>query len=202
MRPSRCRDLTRDLAVLILAVAVCRSPAFAGGPKSKPAPPEPTTVKTFKEMGYGATEDLAKRDALEKLRDDLNNWLADHHPEITYSPSMRELEVMSQFESPEPFKSPLKEKVQNERDPIAMLQIPLTAKLTNINLDYFERQTRHQLAEHRQSLLARGLAGAVALLLVGTGYLRLEEKVGRHKLKLGLVAAGVIGLVGLTLLVM
>jgi hypothetical protein len=36
--------------------------------------------------------------------------------------------------------------------------------------------------------------------VLATGYLRLEEKVGRQKRKLGLVAVGLIGLVGLTLL--
>jgi hypothetical protein len=201
MRPSRCCCSCRDLAVLLLAVAVCRSPAFAGGPKPKgPAKPV-TTVKTIEVMGYGVSEEMAKRDALKKLRDDLGVWMQERYPQITYSPSMSELEAMSEFGSPEPYKRPKKElPIEDELDRQPMLQVSLKADLTNFRLESFDRQSRLQLSEHRQSQLARGLAIAVAGLLVGTGYLRLEEKVGKHKL--GLVALGLLGLVGLALLVM
>jgi len=200
MRPSRCRCPGRDLAVLLLAVAVCRSPAFAGGPKPKPAPKPVTTVRTFEEKGYAVSEDMARRDALDKLRLDVGNWLADNHPEITYTPSMAELESISEFGPPEPYKRPRGEDLPEdamERQP--MVQVALKAELTNVRLSDFMKQTRLLMTEQRQSVLARGLAGAVALLLVGSGYLRLEEKVGRHRRKLGMVAVGVLGLVGLTL---
>jgi hypothetical protein len=198
MRPSRCRCQARDLAVLILALAVCRSPAFADPPKRKAVSPKaPEVVKRFDAEGKGVTEEYARAGALDDLRAKIESWLEKKHPEIAYSPSTAELEAMSQFGPPEDWKNPDPEgkPALNE----VKVAVKLNAELTDANLREFSKKSRQQLAEHRQSLLARGLIGAVGLLVVGTGYLRLEEKISRHKVKLGLLAAGVLGLVGLTL---
>jgi hypothetical protein len=214
MRPS----LSRDLAVLLLAVAVCRSPALAHGPRPKPAPRQPVSVKKFEEEGYGVTERLAKADALDNLRNAVLAWLASNRPDITYMPSQADLEGMVRGFSPaEPRRADQRPKVAAEErghdnpddpakhDPVRegldrMLVISVQAELTDQDLRLFEEKTRYQLSQHRQAWLARGLAGAVALLAVTTGYLRLEEKVGRHKRKLGVAAATILGLAGLALL--
>jgi hypothetical protein len=201
MRPSRCRCQARDLAVLILALAVCRSPAFADPPKRKAVAPKPVTKYPLEPVrGRGVDEESARTDALNRLRVDVEDWLKENRPDIIYSPSMVELQAMSQFDPPEEWKNPDPEgKPELDR---VKVEVKLHAELTDADVREFSRKSRQHLAEHRQSLLARGLIGAVGLLVVGTGYLRLEEKVGRHKVKLGLVAAGILGLVGLTLLVL
>jgi hypothetical protein len=208
MRPSRCRCQGRDLAVLMLALAICRSPAFAGGPAKpkavSPKPPQaakaPHVVEPFNAEGRGVTEEYARASAVDDLRGKIDVYLKEHYPDITYSPSTAELQAMSQFGPPEPWENPDPQgKPELNR---VKVEVKLHAELTDAHLKEFSSKSRQLLAEHRQNLLARGLAGAVALLVVGTGYLRLEEKLGRHKVKLGLVAVGVLGLVGLTLLVL
>jgi hypothetical protein len=188
-------SLFRELAILVLALAVCRSPAFAERTRAKPLHRPEVALKGFEEEGYGVTNELARRDALEKLSADVIAWLGVNHPEITYTPTPADVESMArEYTEPEPW-SPKKNSELTE----PMVVVKLKAELTNSHLQTFEAQTLYQVAQHRQYIMARGLAGAFALLAVGTGYLRLEEKMGRHKRKLG-VAVGLLGLVGLTVL--
>jgi hypothetical protein len=196
MRPS----WNRDLAALILMLAVCRSPAFAERVRAKPVQKPATVVKTFEETGYGVNEDLARSLALEKLVVDVNAWLLSEHPEIGYTPTKAEIEGMIQsYSEPRPYERK-KDASLRELDENPQVIVTLKADLKSTDLSSYEAQTRNQLSSQRQALLARGLTGAVALLAVGTGYLKLEEKVGRHKKKLGAVAIGLLGVVGLGLL--
>jgi hypothetical protein len=214
MRPS----WFRDLAVVVLAVAVSRSPALAGRVLPKPVHRPDATVKTFTEEGYGVNEELARKHALGKLYSDVADWLATEHPEITYTPTQGEIDAMvREFTPPEAWTPPKKADARDaDKEDLAddkqtakkkelleeqhMVVVRLTAELTNNDLAAFQAETRSQLSQHRQAILARGLGGAFALVAVGTGYLRLEEKMGRHKRKLGVAAIGLLGLVGLALL--
>ena len=56
MRPS----WHRDLAALILLLAVCRSPAFAERVRPKPVQKPATVVKTFEESAYGGDKEMAR----------------------------------------------------------------------------------------------------------------------------------------------
>ena len=194
MRPS----WHRDLAALILLLAVCRSPAFAERVRPKPVQKPATVVKTFEESAYGGDKEMARSLAAAKLLVDVNGWLLAEHPEITYSPIQSDVEGLIRHVS-EP--RPVTLKKGAGVDLPEQVEVTLTAELTTSDLARYETHSRNQLSQYRQGLLARGLAGAVALLAVGTGYLKLEEKVGRHKKKLGMAAIGLLGLVGLTWLV-
>jgi hypothetical protein len=199
MRPS----VSRDLAVLVLAVAVCRAPALAGGGAKVKSSPGSAAAVSFEETGYGVTEILAKKHALEKLRVDVNDWLLDHHPDLAdlHLLSQGELEGMvRKYGDAQPFKRPANKDGPDELDDAQMVQITLKAELTKSDLGALKDQARQHVAQRRQGQLGRGLLGAIAILAVGTGYLRLEEKVGRHKRKLGVAALGILGLVGLTYL--
>jgi hypothetical protein len=196
MRPS----WHRDLAALILLLAVCRSPAFADRVRAKPVHKPAAPVQEFKAEGYGLNEALAKKNALESLTEKVTDFLIKNHPEITYTPGVPDIEGMVRDTSaPEPWTPPEGSDLQAlEKGP--WMKVEVKAELTTADLQQFQAHTRNQLSSQRQALLARGLTGAVALLAVGTGYLKLEEKVGRHKKKLGAVAIGLLGVVGLGLL--
>jgi hypothetical protein len=194
--------LSSDLALLILAVAVCRSPALAGDPKAKakavPVPAAP--VKTWEVRGFGVTEADARQNGLESVQKEVKAWLSTHRPEITYSPGVADVESMVREISPAiPRERPNNDEIDVLKGEM-LLEVTLKAELSQRDLASFEDQTRQQLAQYRQTLFGKGLVGAVGLLVVATGYLRLEEKVGRHKRKLGLAAVGILGLVGLALL--
>jgi hypothetical protein len=196
MRPS----WNRDLVALILLLAVFRSPAFADKARPKPVPKPATVVKTFEETAYGVNADLARRLALEKLVVDVNAWLLAEHPEIGYRPTRDDIEGMDRsYSEPRPYERK-KDADLPELDDNPQVVVTLKAVLKSTDLSGYEANARNQLSQHRQALLARGLTGAVALLAVGTGYFKLEEKVGRHKKKLGAAAVSVLGLVGLALL--
>lgn len=199
MRPSQFRIAV----VLLLAAAVFRPTVWAGGPRNartvvaaRPVPRQavpPRVIDSWEEKGYGETESYARKDALSKLRDDLSAWLASNRPDLVVSPPASYVEnnmvrQAGETEEKELPKSGLQQVVRLKLD------------LTDNDLAYLSKLTTEQVAQHRQSLLARGLAGTVGLLVLTTGYLRLEEKVSRSKRKVGLVAAGLLGLVGLTLL--
>jgi hypothetical protein len=196
MRPSLCRDL----ALLMLVAVVVRSPAFGGAPKPTRAT---RSVKSWDVKGVGVTEADARKNAMESLRVYVTDWLITYHPEITYSPSQAEIEALVREPSSiQPLERSNKGDL-NELDQVQVLELSLKGELTDTDLRFFGDQSRHQLAAQRQGLFARGLAGAVGLLVVATGYLRLEEKVGRHKRKLGLAAVALlgVGVVGLTMLI-
>ncbi len=198
MRPSVCRGL----AVLILVAAAVRSPAFGRPPRKPPVPHAPVVLAKWEETGYGVVAAEARQDALRKINDRLVQWLDEHRPDVTCRPGLADLEAMVRnVTEPEPSKLPdsgKKDAVEELKKNV--LQVQVTAELTDNDLRTLEERTRLVVAEHRQGLMARGLAGVVGLLIVGTGYLRLEEKLGRHKRKIGLVAAGVVGLAALALL--
>jgi hypothetical protein len=201
MRPS----FSRDLVMLILAVAICRSTAL-GGPKAKrPAGQSPeegdaSVVKRLEEKGYGLTDSLARANALESLRGEVANWLSTAHPEIAYTPTVADMGKLGlEFTAAEPWQRP------NDNLPAGLkeeqvLEVTLKAEMTAGNVAYFARQARTQVTHQRQGILARGLTGAVGLLVVATGYLRLHEKAGRHRRKLDVAAVAAVALVGLALL--
>jgi hypothetical protein len=206
MRPSQFRIAV----VLLLAAAVCRSHVCAGGPRVKPVPARPVAVparavpvpvkpvaprvlESWEEKGYADTETDARKDAVKKLLLDLNGWLASNRPDLVVPPP----------------KSYVEGKMVRQNGEVEELELPksgtqqvvrLKLELTESDLDFLTRLTTEHLAQQRQGLFARGLAGAVGLLVLATGYLRLEEKVSKSKRKVGLVAAGLLGLAGLTVL--
>ncbi len=188
MRPSLCRALA-----LFLVAAALRAPAFAGGPKGKPAARRApsVTVFTFEEKGFGVTKEDAKNDALEKLKADIRVWLEANRPDITCAPSDKMVRDMK------PEIGDAKDSRLPQTD-VEGFEVPLKADLTTADLSELESRTRQQLATQRQGLLARGLGGAVVLLLVATGYLRLAERMpARYKRRIGWLTAGVLGLAGL-----
>jgi hypothetical protein len=157
---------------------------------------------TWEEPGFGVTEADARKNALESLQTKVRDWLTTNYPEITYSPVLTDVEKMVIEFSPTKVSESKEDRTKEARDGQPMLELKLRAELKKSQLDDFQHRTKQELARHRQGFLAKGLIGAVGLLVVATGYLRLEEKVGRHKGKLGIAAVGLLGLVGLALLVL
>jgi hypothetical protein len=200
MRPSQFQIVV----ALLLAAAAARSPVFAGGPKAKPvpvpvrhvAPPQPVppkVIESWEEKGYGDSVRDARKAALDKLYEDLSLWLDTNRADLTVKPLMAYVESKMVREVGEPVAQELPVSGRKE-------VVTLKLELTEPDVAYLVKLTAAQVAQQRQGLLARGLAGAVGVLVLATGYLRLEEKVGRQKRKLGLVAVALIGLAGLTLL--
>jgi hypothetical protein len=189
-----------DLVALILLLAVFRSPAFAERVRAKPVQKPATVIHTFEEIGYGVDKEMARKHALAKLVVDVNGWLLTERPEINYTPSQTEVESMIRDVSEPRPHTRKKEADLQELDKNPQVEVTLTADLKSTDLSAYQAITRNQVSQHRQGLLARGLTGAVALLAVGTGYFKLEERIGRHKKKLGAAAVSLLGLVGLALL--
>jgi hypothetical protein len=165
------------LVVLILIAAyLCVPVSRASRKEAKKPRPAAVLVEDDDRMvvGYGRTADAARDRALDKARDrvvkllekrfDMSDW--EPRPEQLDPDYLVRFGVVQPDGDPEP--GPV---VGDEKGMVARYTVQLTPEY----LREVQRVARLEWVENRHLLLARILAGAVALLLVTAGYLRLEE---------------------------
>jgi hypothetical protein len=154
---------------------------------AKPAPP----LFVSEEVGYGTDENSARKVAWEVAADRVRDYLANEAPDIHWTPTPTQLQARNMARDlGEPF---LDKKTEHFK---ATVKVELTAE----HLQGLREQQRLQVVQQRQRLAGLGLAGAMALLAVVGGYLRLEEKTrGFYTGLLRAAAAAVLALVGVGL---
>ncbi len=179
------RSATLLLVLSVLVAGVLGSSCEAGGKKrpTRPAVPDPT----WEVEGLAKTRDDAEANAVEKARDQVVEYLSERYGDRDWKltpAKLRELNVTRPAAAPEEIDLPLSGRSWKVR---------LTVELTPEALGEIHKLAREQRMVERHRLAARGLAGALALLLVAFGYLRLEDATkGYHTTLLRLAALTVL----------
>jgi hypothetical protein len=175
------------LALLAAAAAGC-SPAtsYAGGrdPRQRPpAPPRAVAVRpeapkapvaTLPVKGYGADPESAEQNAYGAAAVALGQWLAENRPDITgWEPTaeyIRQRDMARADGDPQDV---------DFNPPVggfkSAKEVRLNVEIRPQNLEEMAEIARHARMDQRQAWAGRGLAGAVAVLLVVAGLLHLEE---------------------------
>jgi hypothetical protein len=192
-------------------IAVCLVSALAQAPLSSAATRADNKggrARTLPELvapieGYGETDDDARAQALNNAEDRVLAFLAERRGITKYKPSratLQALNILPEAKDLEVTQIDLKIGPMNR----AIVRLSVTPEqfeklnaLAHQQAVEAETQERQERAEKRQKLAGLGLAGFVALLLVGAGYLRLEEATkGYYTTLLRLAALSLLGGVG------
>lgn len=173
--------------------ALCLIAAGIEASSSEASPrPNPPGAKKFliqeEFQGYGLTQKLAEADALERAC----NWLADH-ANFGWSPSpdyLREKGIIHFVGEPNEKEFEIaKEFAKDGKMKVVTMQLEITGEQARD----IQKQGQNQRMKERQKHSLLGLFGAVALLGVLGGYLRLEEATkGYYTRLLRITAIGVL----------
>jgi hypothetical protein len=154
-------------ALVLLAAVLGTQVAEAGSPRPNrhAAPNHVVFQETF--HGFGATRRDAEDHALRQACEALGGWLATHGG-AGWVPTPEYLRVrqLARFGEPTPQELPKSGHVQ---------EISMQLEVTQAQAAEMQHFARQQRMNQRHWLVARVLAGVVALVLVCGGYLRLEE---------------------------
>jgi hypothetical protein len=175
-----------------LGEARAQAPA-AVQPGERPVPASTEVVV----VGYGRNAESAREVALEKARDKVVALLRKELRDPDWQPQPESVvlpEHLLEVRVVTPKGAAEQRDFGGERGVVARYRIQLTAEY----VAEVERAARTLRQRERQGLLLRGLGGAVVLLLVAAGYLRLEEATrGYYTKLLRLAAVLVVALAGL-----
>jgi hypothetical protein len=145
---------------------------------------------------YGETHDKAKQRAEEKAWEKVCEYLARQEPPIHWRPDVN-------WVTNNLVKGPSPAKLVEMGDLGKAYEQTLTVKVEPKDYQKLVEQDRQELMRQRQLLLARILAGVVALLVAVVGYLRLDEATkGYYTLWLRLGALALVGGVGAALVLL
>jgi len=151
------------------------------------------------EDGYGKSAEDAREVALKKAQDKLEEYLTQNFGRLDWSPvlgprsRLEEWGVLREVTPPEPVELGPGEPAQ---------RVQVRVEITGRYLQEVQKLAREERMQQRHLLLARVLAGLVALLVVVAGYLRLEDLTrGYYTTLLRVAAVGVLLLTGVGLLV-
>ncbi len=154
---------------------------------------------TWEVKRYGETAEDARDLAFTAACDEVASYFRRCVPALgDWAPAQQTLldkNVISLIDAPQlkQIEKPQPERPEGREAFEARVKVEITPK----SLEELSREARHDRMGERQAQLARLLAGAVALLLVVTGYLRLEDATrGYYTTLLRLAALGVVGLIG------
>lgn len=146
---------------------------------------------TWTVKGYGETAGDARERALEKARDSVEEYLVNRYPHIGWRPTIQRLLAENVVKVDDPQQGDFAERQGFE--------VAAHVDLREANLGKLQTevdQAREQAHEHvlfwRHLLVGRILAGLVALFLIVSGYLRLEELTRGYYTTLLRVAAGAV----------
>jgi hypothetical protein len=185
-------------ALALFALLAQAAAADADSPRGKPRHRTATPARIVLEkrfVGYGITEADARQHAVRQACE----WLADNgrlgamlSPEYLRSrglvqpvdPTDEEKETTQKIKLPEPVE-------------VAAVKLEVSKDQYDEMKEELQKVARKQRMEERHWLVARVLAGVVALIVVCGGYLRLEEATrGYYTLLLRAAALLVLGVVG------
>jgi hypothetical protein len=197
MRPCHWLGLAA-LCLLALSLRTSADRARAQSPPGVAGAPRAQNP-TWEVKRYGETADDARDLAFAAACDEVASYFRHYVPALgDWAPTQQTLldkNVLSLIDAPQ-----LKqiEKPQPDRpEGRSAFEARVKVEITPRSLEEMSKEARQDRMGDRQALLARLLAGAVALLLVTTGYLRLEDATrGYYTTLLRLAAAGVVALVG------
>jgi hypothetical protein len=171
------------------------APSLAGEKRPQAKPPEATHRAIDNNAiivdGYGPDIAAAKDRALEHAREQVEKMLLERFGSSGWRPTEEQIDathLLNQRVVVEEGKPELGPKVDEEQVIVARYRVQLTAGYVKELLD----RARQERVVDRHSLLARILVAAVALALVCSGYLRLEESTRGYATRLLRLAAVVI----------
>jgi hypothetical protein len=160
-------------------------------------PPSPPVFET-KADGYGVKEEDAIENAIKDACHQVEMFLARQYGE-TFTPTEDQLKN-KQIVGPAEFET-ANTPVANDAAKTTMLRAIVPVKLTAEQVKDFREEARKHRLGGRMKAAGVVLAGLMALLLVGGGYLRLEEATkGYYTSLLRIGAVTVLGIVVLSLL--
>src|SRR5216683_886620 len=186
------------LAALGLCALGFRATAERARAQPMPLPPPDVAAAsrgyfTSQEVkGYGETPDDAKEAALDIAQAEASKYFRLHVPAIgDWMPSQASLlnkKVIGLIDDPQ--------QVENQGLARATYEVKAKVEITPKSLQELTTEARTDRMHDRHLILARILAGIVVVLLVMSGYLRLEDATrGYYTTMLRLAAVGVVGVV-------
>jgi hypothetical protein len=153
----------------LLAVVLSAACAAAGNRPPRREPPPPTrTVFEHTFTASADTIDGARQNALE----DACRWMA-QQARLGWVPPPEYLRAQADVSFSPPTDDVLDK--GNPDKPIKVKVVQMKLTVNNVQAEQIAQEARHQVMTARHGLLARVLAGALAVVLVCAGYLRLEE---------------------------
>lgn len=167
----------------LIGLSTAPAQAHAGMRQQPLKPARPVIEQTF--TGYGTTAQEAEQNALEQARE----WLETNaNPGWVPPPDYLRQKSMVQFGEARTEDLPRSGRVQT---------VQMRLEVTASQVAEMRQLAREERMTGRHWLLARLLAGALAVVLVCGGYLRLEEATrGYYTVLLRAVAAVLLALVG------
>jgi hypothetical protein len=198
MRPSHVASCCLVLALAVAGARGATKVGFAGREPEVSATGSDPRYKTWTVPAYGETDEKALDRAQQKAWEQVCDYLASQNPPIHWRPDVG-------WVSKHLVKARPPGKVVDTDDPVlgkAYLRT-LTVEVGEKDYARVVELDRQELMKQRQLLLARVLAGLVALLVAVVGYLRLDEATkGYYTLWLRLGAVSLVAGVGLALLLL
>ncbi len=146
---------------------------------------------TWTKQGYGETAEDARERALEKARDSVEDYLERRYPSIGWRPTIQRLLAEGVVRVDDPKQSELDQLKGYETTAHVDLRDANLSKLQT-EVDQAREQAQESVVFWRHLVAGRILAGLVALLLIVSGYLRLEELTRGYYTTLLRVGAGAV----------
>jgi hypothetical protein len=187
-----------SLIALVLLAAGLRAATEGGAiPRARVSASGDAKYPTWTITAWGKTVQDGNEVALDSAREEVEDYLARQSPPVHWKPSRDWVD-----------KNLVKtrhQEVKNHDEPLLGDGYDVTLKLEVGPKQYREilENDRQERVQQRELLLARVLAGLVALLVAVVGYLRLDEATkGYYTLWLRLGALGLVGGVAAALLLL
>jgi hypothetical protein len=185
--------------VVVLIVAGVRAASGAARPSrdtSVSTSGSDSRYPSWTITAYGETDDRAKERVQEKAWEKVCSYLANQDPPVHWRPDVRWVN-----DNLVKGRSPAKQVEMDDLGKAYERQVQV--EVDEKKYEKMIEQDRQELMRQRQLMLARILAGVVALLVAVVGYLRLDEATkGYYTLWLRLGALTLVGGVGAALLLL
>ena len=195
MRLARFASL---VALILLAAGARAATEGAAIPRARVSAAGDPKYPTWTVTAWGKTVQDGNEVALDRAREEVEDYLARQSPPVHWKPSRDWVDKnLVKTRHPEP--------KDHDEEPLLGQGYDVTLKVEVGPKQYREilENDREQRVQQRALLLARILAGVVALLVAVVGYLRLDEATkGYYTLWLRLGALGLVGGVAAALLLL
>lgn len=178
------------LAVAVIVLLNLRGTGDAAGKRGRDKPAKPGTPVVAPKVddvvdGYGPTPEQARESALKNSRERVEELLTRRLRGTGWTPTAEQLDLdfLVRHNVIQPRGEPEVVPPVNIDDKPALIA-HCRVELTHDYLKEIETTARQQTVQERHSILARLLAGILAVALVTAGYLRLEESTRGYATKL------------------